>query len=194
MSKEDSHPVISLPYSFWVRVIRFLETSLFSFWCLSSHRRIWYAKRAFGAWKSSCARPSASLSRKRVQEPMPIHTSARHNALPARVGENSRRNISFGASCSFNQWHLWASRCASSVCMWRHVGVTCSARKITRMRDPERDGLPKKCGTPRSFDCYLSTSKLRNVLVIVSRDKLWLRFGDMRMQFSNYKSSQHDPG
>lgn len=40
---------------------------------------------------------------------------------------------------------------------------------------------------------YLSTSKPRNALAIVSRDKLRrLRFGDT--QFSNYKSSQHDPG
>lgn len=150
---------------------------------LSPHRRIWYAKRAFGVWKSSCARPSASLSRKRVQEPCLFIRPRVHNALPARVGENSRRNISFGASCSFNQWHLWARQDARRAChtcaIRRYVGVRCAPReKTTRIRDSERRRTPgrkkrrkRMRGMSRSFDYYLLISKPLAMLSRPPRDR-----------------------
>jgi len=89
--------------------------------------------------------PKRISLKKESPRAMPIHTSTRHNALPARVGENSRRNISFDASCSFNQWHLWAWRCAS------RVAYVCAKirrredapREKLESRDPERNGPPK---------------------------------------------------
>lgn len=127
--------------------------------------------------------PKRISLKKESPRAMPIHTSARHNALPARVGENSRRNISFGASCSFNQWHLWAWRDARRewhTCVRRYVGVTCSARKTTRIQRSRAERTSEKTWHASFFDYsynyYLSTSKLRNAVArpfaIVSRDKL----------------------
>lgn len=133
--------------------------------------------------RAPCARPSASLEKESPRGAMPIHTSARHNTSAACVGENSRRNISFGASCSFNQWHLWASRCASSacpaytiarvyvcvcVCLHKDVGVMYPARKAAGPRFRAR-WTPKKVGPVLSIIIY----RLQNLrdAYICTRDR-----------------------
>jgi len=122
---------------------------------------------------------------------MAIHTSARHNALPARVGENSRRNISFGASCSFNQWHLWASRCASSVACARRSTRLCPVRKSRESRARwTPPPLEKNVHLVLSIIIYRPRN-LRDALARPSRLLIAINCGDYVSGIRNFRIINH---
>lgn len=118
------------------------------------------------------ARPSASLSRKRVQEPC-LFIRPRVIMRCQRVWVRTRVKIFRLALPARLINDIFERQDAQRTCVRRYVAVTCPMRKTTRIRDPEREGYPgkeeKKCGMPRSFDYYLSISKLRDALVRPSR-------------------------
>lgn len=134
-------------------------TLLFVFLSLSS--RIENASgmpRGLSNHKRACVHAQAHLSRKRVQVPCLFIRPCVIMRCHVCVGENSRRNISFDASCSFNQWHLWASRCASSIRLVTYICVykNKSIRRVPREKlpDPEREGSLKIRGLILSIIIY----------------------------------------
>lgn len=103
--------------------------------------------RGLSTHKRACVHAQAHLSRKRIRVPCLFIRRCVIMRCHACVGENSRRNISFDASCSFNQWHLWASRCASSAyASWRiyvYIRISRFDLQLAKNCNPEREGCPK---------------------------------------------------
>lgn len=144
--------------------------------------------RGLSTHKRACVHAQAHLSRKRVRVPCLFIRPCVIMRCHACVGENSRRNISFGASCSFNQWHLWASRCTSSI---RLTTYMCICVRISRFNlycakkkcNPERKGSPKIRALILSIIIYRLWNFVTRFLffsfafsAIVSCDKLRLCF------------------
>lgn len=159
--------------------------------------------RGLSTHKRACVHAQAHLSRKRVRVPCLFMRPCVIMRCHACVGENSRRNISFDASCSFNQWHLWAS----SVCLMTYMCICIRISRFDLYRNTavqsEKD--LRKSPSPHSFNYYLSTLKFCNThsfsfslsrfprsLVAINCSDVSRVYIYTRMQFSNYKSSQHD--